>query len=312
MTFKNLLIGGVATLSLIACSGANDSVKDIAVDTKNAASGAMNKAGDVASNTANAAKLETVLLMQDDKAKARYDARNPSETLMFFGIKPGMTVVEALPGGGWYSKILLPYLGNEGHLVGVDYATKMWGEFSFATPEFIEKKKTWPADWVAGAQDWRGGSKADISAFTFGDRDASMDGTADAVLFIRALHNVSRFEEKGGYLTQALNDAHSLLKTGGIVGLVQHQGPEGNDDSWADGNNGYLKKSQVITHFEAAGFTLVGESDINANPKDVPTNEEGVWRLPPTLGGSKDNPEMKAKMEAIGESNRMTLLFKKT
>lgn len=312
MTFKTLLIGGVATLSLIACSGATDSVKDIAADTKNAASGAVDKAGDVMSNTGNAAKLEAILLTQDDKAKARFDSRNPKDTLMFFGIKPGMTVVEALPGRGWYSKILIPYLGDDGHLVGVDYAAEMWGEFSFATPEFLESKKTWPADWVAGAQEWRGGAEGNISAFAFGDRDTSMDGTADAVLFIRALHNVSRFESKGGYLTQAISDAHSLLKTGGVVGVVQHQGPESNDDTWADGNNGYLKKSKVIAHFEAAGFTFAGESDINANPKDVPTNEEGVWRLPPTLAGSKDNPEMKAKLEAIGESNRMTLLFKKT
>ena len=146
--------------------------------------------------------LTQILASQDDKAKARYKARNPAKTLKFFGITPGMTVVEALPGGGWYSKILIPYLGDEGKLVGVDYSIDMWPEFGgFADAEFIENKKTWAADWVEGAQEWRSGSEGDIAAFTFGARDTSMDGKADAVLFIRAMHNLSRFEEKGGYMS---------------------------------------------------------------------------------------------------------------
>ena len=62
---------------------------------------------------------------------------------------------------------------------------------------------------------------------------------------------------------------------------------------------------------EAAGFELAGEpSEINANPKDQPTSDDKVWRLPPTLGTSRDNPELKAKMEAIGETDRMTLKFR--
>jgi len=205
-------------------------------------------------------------------------------------------------------------LVDEGHLVGMDYSLKMWPEFGgFADAEFIEKKKSWAAEWVAGAQDWRAGSQGDISAFTFGGRDSAMDGKVDAVLFIRAMHNLSRFEDKGGYLTDALADTKALLKPGGIVGVVQHQSPESNDDDWAKGSNGYLKKSTLIAKFEAAGFEFVKDSAVNENPKDVPSSEKKdiVWRLPPSLGTSRDNPELKAQMEAIGESNRMTLLFKK-
>jgi predicted methyltransferase len=55
----------------------------------------------------------------------------------------------------------------------------------------------------------------------------------------------------------------------------------------------------------------VGSSEINANPKDQPTEQDVVWRLPPTFAMSKDKPEHKAQMEAIGESDRMTLKFKK-
>lgn len=304
MTLKTLFLAGAA-LTLVACGSSGDDVKKAASETDESAKAEM-------AMKANSAKLAIILAAQPEKAQARYDARHPQETLEFFGITPGMTVIEALPGGGWYSKILIPYLGDEGHLVGVDYSIKMWPEFGgFATEEFIEKKKSWAPEWVEGAQAWRAGASGDISAFTFGERDAAMDGKADAVLFIRALHNLSRFEDEGGYMTEALADTHALLKPGGLVGVVQHAGPETNEDKWAEGDQGYLKKSNVIAAFKAAGFELVKESDINANPKDVPTNDEMVWRLPPTLGTSREDAELKAKMEAIGESNRMTLLFKK-
>ena len=82
-------------------------------------------------------------------------------------------------------------------------------------------------------------------------------------------------------------------------------------DEFANGSRGYLKKAFVISVAEAAGFEFVGESDINANPNDQPTEEDIVWRLPPTLATSRDNPELKAELEAVGESNRMTLKFRK-
>jgi len=305
MTFRTIILASAA-LALAACSGGGDDVKKSATDMADKTKAEMGMKAD-------SAKLATILAVQDEKAKARYEARNPQATLEFFGIAPGMTVVEALPGGGWYSKILIPYLGNEGHLVGVDYSIDMWSEFGgrLSSPEFIEGKKTWAAEWVEGAKAWQAGTTGEISAFTFGARDASMDEKADAVLFIRALHNVSRFEEKGGYMTQALADTYALLKPGGLVGVVQHQGPETNSDEWATGSNGYLKKSDVIAKFKAAGFELVKESAINENPKDVPSNEDIVWRLPQSLATSREDAELRAKMEAIGESNRMTLLFKK-
>ena len=138
-----------------------------------------------------------------------------------------------------------------------------------------------------------------------------MHGSADAVLFIRALHNLSRFEDKGGFRTQALADANALLKPGGVVGVVQHMAPPGRSDDWANGSRGYLNKATLISQFEAAGFEFVASSEINRNPKDVPAEDDIVWRLPPSLNTSRDNPELREKYETIGESNRMTLLFRK-
>lgn len=241
--------------------------------------------------------------------QARYAARHPVETLEFFGIKQGDTVVEALPGEGWYSKILLPYLGAEGRLIATDYSLDMWPEFGgFATPEFIAQRKAWPAQFAVDAKTWGGTNGAKGEAYTFATMPAELTGKVDAVLFIRALHNLARFDAKGNYLKQALAETHRVLKPGGVVGIVQHAMAEDKPDAWADGSRGYLKRSYVISVMTAAGFEFVGESDINKNPKDDPQADDNVWRLPPSLSGTE---EQKEKNRLIGESNRITLLFRK-
>ncbi len=255
--------------------------------------------------------LAAVLDAQPDEMKARYAYRHPKETLEFIGIEPGMTVVEGLPGGGWYTKILLPYLGSEGHLIGANYAMEIWPNFSFATEEFMEKQSTWTTDFPADAQAWRGESGASVDAFVMGSLPEEMKGTADVVFFARVLHNLANFESQGGFLTTSLADAYAVLKPGGIFGVVQHHARDEMSDAFADGSHGYLKKSFVIAAAEAAGFEYVGESDINANPNDQPGEDDIVWRLPPTLATSADNPELRAELEAVGESNRMTLKFRK-
>ena len=310
MTFKYLFLG-TAALALAACGGEKASKADTVVD---AVAEITTEAPAAATPEAMAKRdlsLDAVLAMQDDATKARYQYRNPKETLNYFGIEPGMTVAEVLPGGGWYSKILLPYLGDEGRLIGIDYSVDMWGKFGgFASEEFLNKRKTWSTTWAEGAMDWRAGTHAKVAAFPFGSMPKDMKDTADAVLFFRALHHLNRWD--AAYWDGALSDAKAILKDGGVVGVVQHRGPETNSDVWAKGDNGYLKQSFVIAKFEDAGFELVGEpSEMNANAKDTPSADDQVWRLLPSLGTSRDNPELKAKMEAIGESDRMTLLFRK-
>ncbi|MGR8949917.1 MAG: class I SAM-dependent methyltransferase, partial [Gammaproteobacteria bacterium] len=265
----------------------------------------------VTGQSVSAAGLDEVLIKQSAETRARYDARHPKETLEFFGIKPGMTVIEALPGGGWYSKILLEYLGPDGLLIGADYARSMYPKFNFYPDEYIEKKKTWARDWTLGALKWHGNQGANISAFPFGSMTDDVAGKVDAVLLIRAMHNLARYETDGGYLSTALKEIYRALKPGGIVGIVQHQAPESAPDAWASGDNGYLKKSFVKASMEKAGFVFDGESAINENPADQPTENDVVWRLPPTLYTSKDNAALRKQMEAIGESNRMTLRFRK-
>lgn len=296
----NKVIYGVALAALLsACSQAEDGHQNTAEMME-----------EVSAPAFDAMRMETALAMQSEEMQARYQYRHPKETLEFFGIAPGMTVVEALPGGGWYTKVLLPYLGAEGKVIGADYSIDMRRHFG-TSEERLEARKTWKSDWVAQAEEWRGDDSATLDAFVFGSIGDEYAGAADAVVLFRAVHHLNRFDHKGGHFGIALADMKKVLKPGGVVGVVQHRAPETHDDQWANGDNGYVKQSLVVKRFTDAGFEFVGEAEINANPKDQPTEEDFVWRLPPSLGSSKEDPELRERMKAIGESDRMTLLFRK-
>jgi len=254
--------------------------------------------------------LGAILAAQPDDAKARYKYRHPQETLDFLGVQPGMTVVDTLPGEVWYTGILLSYLGPDGTVIGADYPSEMWAQFGYSE-EYLATKKNWARDWTAKAETWRDDDSASVSAFVLGSLPVSMHGTADVVLFVRALHNLAYTAPDARNLTAAIKNAYDILKPGGIVGVVQHEARDNMPDSWADGENGYLKKAYVIEMMEAGGFELVAESAMNENSKDVPTVEQFVWRLPPGYSGA-ETAEAKAKVDAIGESNRMTLKFRKS
>ncbi|MDH3615752.1 MAG: methyltransferase [Gammaproteobacteria bacterium] len=286
---------------LAACQPATESATESAPET----------ATETEAPAVKVDRLSAVLDRQAEDVQARYEYRHPQETLEFFGIEPGMTVVEGLPGRGWYTQILLPYLGKEGHLIGANYAMDMWPNFAFANEEFLKTQSTWVTDWPVGAEDWRDDDSATVAAFNFGVMPESVAETADVVFLARVLHNLANFEEEGGFLTAALADCFAALKPGGTLGVVQHQARDEMSDEFADGSHGYLKKSFVIAAAEQAGFEFVAESDINMNPNDQPGAEDVVWRLPPSFGTSQDNPELQAEMRAIGESNRMTLKFRK-
>lgn len=259
----------------------------------------------------NSELLAAALAAQPEEVQARYGYRHPQETLQFFGIEPGMTVYETLPGGGWYSKVLLSYLGSDGHLIGADYAADMFPLFGFFSEEVIASKATWIETWTNEAEGWRNENSAQVSAFQMGSMPEEMYASADAAVVVRTLHNLARFEPEGGYLTTALTDLYNILKPGGIVGVVQHQARDEMPDEWASGANGYLKDDFVIERMSNAGFVFAGMIAINFNEKDQPGEDDFVWRLPPSLATSKDNDELKAAMLEIGESHRMTLKFRK-
>jgi predicted methyltransferase len=263
----------------------------------------------VATSTA-AAQLDAVLAAQSEETKARYAARRPKEMLEFFGVVPGMTVVDTLPGDVWYAGLLLDYLGPQGKVIGVDYAPEMWKLFGEYAPDTAESAR-WTTDFVAKMEPKRGSDDAAVAALQFGAVPDAVAGTVDVVLLSRSVHHLMRLEDEGAWMTKALADIGKLLKPGGIVGVEAHRAPEGASDAWASGDQGYVKQSAVIAAFEKAGFELAGSSEMNANPKDQPTEKDFVWRLPPTLATSENDPALRAEMTAIGESDRMTLKFRK-
>jgi predicted methyltransferase len=226
-------------------------------------------------------------------ARDRY--RHPAETLAFFGVRPGDTVVEIWPGGGWYTEILAPYLSaGGGKLVLATLDGQLGGvaKLSQAHPALF--------------------TNVTAAAFPAFDAEAKRvpDGSADVVLTFRNVHNWKmgyRREDKQDYSAEAFRQIHAMLKPGGVLGIVDHRLPENASDE-REQSSGYIKVSTVRRLAEAAGFELAESSEINANPKDTADHPEGVWTLPPTLElGDKD----RAKYVAIGESDRMTLKFVK-
>lgn len=292
-------------VALAACQPATEEANDAPVPETNTSNPAEAPAPD--------STLADSLAAQPEEIQARYQYRHPQETLEFFGIEPGMTVVEGLPGAGWYTKVLASYLGADGHIIAIDYSMDIWPHFFFGTEEFIEERSTWTTDFVADAEEWRSESSASISAYRFGSVSEDVAGTADVVFFPRVLHNLANHQNAGNgqYLDIALADVYTLLKPGGVFGVVQHRARDDMSDAFADGTHGYLKQSFVIEQAEAAGLVYVSESDINANANDQPGEDDIVWRLPPTYFDTAEDPELKAAVDAIGESHRMTLMFKK-
>ncbi len=308
-----LMLAAASATVLAACDGTTTPADT--TPTSAAAPPGAEDAADVADAAKPAltseGRLEAVLAGQPEDVRARYPYRNPAETLAFFGIEPGMTVIEALPGGGWYSKILLAYVGPDGKLIGAQYPDGLWAKLRPDDAEWAAQRIEASANWPVTASEWAVPGAAEIGSYSMTAAPEALAGTADAVLFIRALHNIHRFNAETGWMDAAIAEAFDLLKPGGVVGVVQHRAPESNADEWASGRAGYLKQSRIIEAFEAAGFVLDATSELNANPDDKPGETDIVWRLPPSLATTEEGTPERAAMEAIGESDRMTLRFVK-
>ena len=155
------------------------------------------------------------------------------------------------------------------------------------------------------AAEWDLGPTGRITAFNNDQVPGGLDGTVDRVLIFREMHNQLRF----GWLHNDMTVIRRLLKPGGLVGIEEHRMHENAPYAMTDGNKGYMRESDVVELMDVYGFDLVGRSEINANPKDTKDWPDGVWMLPPGLRGATD--ATRPRLLEIGESDRMTLLFRK-
>lgn len=249
-------------------------------------------------NHAGHAALEAAVANPNRAAdSARDQFRHPAETLAFFQVEPGMTVGEYAPGGGWYSRVLGNYLGADGRLVG------LWRSADGASldEEARAGLTTGAAAFAGKVTEWTGRAAAGTAGYTLDAVPEAERGTYDRMLVIRMLHNMV----DDGIAETELERMHALLKPGGMLGVVQHRAKADATDAYADGSKGYLRQADVVALVEGQGFELVEASEINANPQDTADHPEGVWEMPPTLGTKRE------ELKGLGESDRMTLLFRK-
>jgi predicted methyltransferase len=229
--------------------------------------------------------------------KARDVHRHPVETLSFFEVTPKSTVVEISPGSGWYTEILAPLLKAEGKY----YAAHQPAD---ATSDYAKKSRAAFVEKLAADPVY---SSVAVTGFApTAGYEVAPAGSADVVVTFRNLHNW--YMQKGDEsLLNAYKSFYTALKPGGVLGVVEHRLPASKlNTDWT--KSGYMPQSLAIKLAEEAGFVLEGTSEVNANPKDTADHPQGVWTLPPSLA-LKDQD--KAKYLAIGESDRMTLKFRK-
>ncbi len=244
---------------------------------------------------------------RSDDEKARDSWRNPARTLEFFEVEPSETVIEIWPGGGWYSNVLAPYLASgDGTLVAAVWDTNVFEGDRLARIEqrIADFKAVYEAD-----PDLFG--TLEYSAFSAQSGPLAEAESVDTILTFRNVHNWMG----GDYTAKFFTDAYAALKPGGVLGVVEHRLPSSAEQN-PRAASGYVHEDFVKALAASAGFEYDGSSEINANPRDTADHPFGVWTLPPVSrtsdrdGNTPDGFDA-ANYAAIGESDRMTLKFKK-
>lgn len=222
--------------------------------------------------------------------------RNPAQTLAFFGLQPGHTVVEITPGGGWYAEILAPYVRGQGQYVA-----------AVVDPEALEEDRgeyyarsinTLDALFAANAGQF---DHARVVRYDPAAPDFGEPASADMVVTFRNVHNWLGAGQAEGMF----EGFFAVLKPGGVLGVVDHRAAENGAEY---DKSGYVGRDQMVALAEGVGFRLDASSEVNANPADTKDHPNGVWTLPPT---NRHDEADAARYAEIGESDRMTLRFVK-
>lgn len=231
--------------------------------------------------------------------KLRDHSRKPYETLKFFEVEPHHKVMEIWPGGGWYSEILAPYLKDKGMLVAGHFNPK--SEVTY----FVKSLENYKQRLSDNPTTY---GKVKLSIFDPSNSSLSVnDASLDRVLTFRNIHNFYMNDGGDAQVKSAFEAMFAALKSGGILGVVDHRLPVSSPREQQN-NSGYMHEAYVIEMAESVGFKLVEKSEINANLKDTANHPRGVWSLPPNYALGDEDRE---KYSAIGESDRMTLKFRK-
>jgi predicted methyltransferase len=238
-----------------------------------------------------------------DKSRDKY--RHPGEALAFWGLKPGMSILEVQPGAGWWTEILAPYAkatNGQFHVTGTDPDSPQMSESA------REARAQFEAKFVNQPETY-----GTVKMVNFSPGTATLPAEQfDFILAARSVHGWMG----AGVADSVFKSFATALKPGGILAIEQHRANPG--EQGPEAPTGYVTEAYVVQLAERAGFELVERSEINANPADTKDHPFGVWTLPPTARtrpfseGDEPNPSFdRSKYDAIGESDRMTLKFRK-
>jgi predicted methyltransferase len=297
---KKIVLASVIALVLSACDKPADTTATAPAPAPAPVAPAA-PAPVVDATAAFSARLDEALAgsHRSDANKARDAARHPKETLTFFGMKGGMTVVELAPGGGWYTEVLAPALRDNGKLI-VAVGQPASGSSDNAKAYMERGNTALREKFAADAAHY---DQVLITEFDVKNPSFGAPGSADMVVTFRNVHNWTQAKTDAAMFKAAFD----VLKPGGVLGVTDHRAAPGTDSA-TSAETGYITEAYVEQLATDAGFQLAGKSEINANPLDTKDHPEGVWTLPPSFALKDKDRE---KYAAIGESDRMTLRFVK-
>jgi predicted methyltransferase len=206
------------------------------------------------------AKLETAMDadIRTDKEKERDRNRKPVDTLEFFGLRDDMKIVELLPGGGWYTKLLAPVVQDNGEYYAA-FGTGRISENLISEPGFEDVQVI-----AADAKLYR---KEGARLYSL-ETDGLGVNDLDMVLTFRNYHN---FDDEGR--TAMNNVAFDALKSGGVYAVVDHSRRHMEGDT--PENRRRIDPVLAIHEIEAAGFEFVDYSDLHYRADDELRYEVG-------------------------------------
>ena len=206
-------------------------------------------------------------------------------------LSPDIRLIEIAPAGGYWSEIVAPYAKQTGgRYIAAEGKTGQMLPAKFANPAVY----------------------GDIGYTVFSKTSGPLGpaNSADLVLTARNIHD---WMWTPGMAEKGMADFYAVLKPGGILAVEEHRADP--RPQIGDAHDGYVATANIVAMAKKAGFVLEASSEINANPKDTKDHPFGVWTLPPSrqsASNGQPNPAFDhSKYDAIGESDRMTLRFRK-
>jgi predicted methyltransferase len=280
------LIGLLATGAVLAADSAADWAGDLPVE----------------------ARIERAMLgdHREEANSVRNRYRHPVGTLTFLGLRDGMTVMEIWPGGGWYTEILAPVMRHKGQFIVASYDVDVPDQPAYRYElhtQLLEKFSRNP------------GIYDQVAVVPYSPPASASLGAADSVDMVLTFRNTHGWISEG-IAESVFAEFARVLKPGGILGVVQHRAAADADPA-RSAESGYVPEAAIIELARKAGLYLEARSEVNANPADTRDYAEGVWALPPSLAlcgeltAEEEKAACSARYQAIGESDRMTLRFRK-